>query len=186
MAITRYTITMSRKRFNLASLMPFNKPHKSAAPAPGEQGPHRSEPSRGATDGETIQLSMFRGLEPAKTPEEANVGQLPDGAGVRSEPPTEEKVMELLKEVLDPELGISIVDLGLVYGVDIEEHSVRVRMTLTSPGCPVGPLIQALAMGVIKRDYPDLEKVKVEFVWKPLWDPYKMASEEAKDMLGIW
>jgi metal-sulfur cluster biosynthetic enzyme len=154
--------------------------------ASGQQEPHRSEPSRPAPAEERGRIWEPEGISRDVTPEEANMAQMPEGAGVQFEPPTEELVMELLKEVLDPELGISIVDLGLVYGVDIEERSVRVRMTLTSPGCPVGPMIQALAMGVIKRDYPDLEKVKVDFVWNPPWDPYKMASEEAKDMLGIW
>lgn len=99
---------------------------------------------------------------------------------------TVEGVMEALKEVFDPELAINIVDLGLVYGVEIDGGSVDVRMTLTSPGCPIGPMLQAMVQGAVQRSYPQVEGVRVELVWNPPWDPYKMASEEAKDMLGIW
>lgn len=99
---------------------------------------------------------------------------------------TVEGVMEALREVYDPELAINIVDLGLVYGVDLEDRSVRVRMTLTSPGCPIGPMLQAMATGAVRRVFPEVEEVNVELVWSPPWDPYTMASEEAKDMLGIW
>ncbi len=99
---------------------------------------------------------------------------------------TADGVMEALKEVYDPELAMDIVNLGLVYGVDVEGRSVRVRMTLTSPGCPIGPMLQEMARGAIRRAHPDVEDVRVDIVWSPPWDPYKMASEEAKDMLGIW
>ncbi len=101
-------------------------------------------------------------------------------------PLTPEGVMEALKDVFDPELAINVVELGLIYGVEIEGRSVAVRMTLTSPGCPIGPMLQAMARGAITRVFPDVEDVKVDLVWSPPWDPYKMASEEAKDMLGIW
>ncbi len=99
---------------------------------------------------------------------------------------TADGVMEALKEVYDPELAIDIVSLGLIYGVDIEGKQVHVRMTLTSPGCPVGPMLQEMARAAVRRIYPDVENVEAEIVWSPSWDPYKMASEEAKDMLGIW
>jgi metal-sulfur cluster biosynthetic enzyme len=103
-----------------------------------------------------------------------------------SRPITTEGIMESLKEVYDPELAINIVDLGLVYGVEIEGKSVVVRMTLTSPGCPIGPMLQTMAHGAITRAFPDVESVQVQLVWLPPWDPRTMASEEAKDMLGIW
>lgn len=110
----------------------------------------------------------------------------PQDSGKPALPLTPEGVTEALKDVYDPELAINIVDLGLVYGVDIEDRSVRVRMTLTSPGCPIGPMLQALAQGAVTRVFPDVESVRVELVWSPPWDPRTMASEEAKDMLGIW
>jgi metal-sulfur cluster biosynthetic enzyme len=95
-------------------------------------------------------------------------------------------ILEALREIEDPELGIGIVDLGLVYGIDVDGREVRVMLTLTSPGCPVGPVIQAAVHGAAMRAFPGAETVKVDLVWSPLWDPYQMASEEAKDMLGIW
>ena len=120
---------------------------------------------------------------PAPAGEQGSASQ--PGEGEATKPLTEENVMEALKEVYDPELAINIVDLGLVYGVEIDGNSVGVKMTLTSPGCPVGPMLQALAHGAVQRSF-GVEDVKVEIVWIPPWDPYTMASEEAKDMLGIW
>ena len=101
--------------------------------------------------------------------------------------PTKESVMEALRPVTDPELMISIVDLGLVYGVDLSEDGRRaeVRMTLTSPGCPIGPELMA-AVDHTARMVPGLEEVHVQLVWDPPWDPVKMASEAAREQLGIW
>ena len=106
--------------------------------------------------------------------------------GALTMPVSADVILEALKEVEDPELGISIVDLGLVYGVEVEDKKVRVRMTLTSPGCPIGPMLQTAVHGTVNQVYPEAEDVRVDLVWNPPWDPYKMASEEAKDMLGIW
>lgn len=103
-----------------------------------------------------------------------------------SAPITEEVLMEALKEVYDPELAISIVDLGLVYGVEKRDKRVVVRMTLTSPGCPLGPTIQAMVNSAIAGIYPEVEDIRVDFLWSPPWDPYTMATEEGKDLLGIW
>ena len=108
------------------------------------------------------------------------------GGGEPTRELTPEGVLEALKEVYDPELAINIVDLGLVYGVEIEDRSVVVRMTLTSPGCPIGPMLQTLAHSAITRAFPQVESVQIQLVWLPPWDPRTMASDEAKDMLGIW
>jgi metal-sulfur cluster biosynthetic enzyme len=96
-------------------------------------------------------------------------------------------VMEALKEVMDPELHLGIVDLGLVYGVDVEEGGkhVEVRMSLTSPGCPYGPqMVNDVRFAV--SNLPGVETADVRVVWDPPWDPRKMASDEIKDKLGIW
>jgi metal-sulfur cluster biosynthetic enzyme len=92
----------------------------------------------------------------------------------------EDIVLEHLKTVVDPELGVNIVELGLVYGVDIEEASkVTVRMTLTSPSCPLGAVIQGqVHQAVVKL--PWVKEAKVQLVWSPRWDPRTMASEDAK------
>jgi metal-sulfur cluster biosynthetic enzyme len=102
--------------------------------------------------------------------------------------PTEEEVRRTLKSVYDPELGISIVDLGLVYGVQIDDdtRNVIIDMTLTTPACPLGPIIKTQAHSVLSNAYPAVNDVDINLVWSPRWDPRTMASEEAKAELGIW
>ncbi|MCA9831048.1 MAG: metal-sulfur cluster assembly factor [Dehalococcoidia bacterium] len=100
-------------------------------------------------------------------------------------PPTHEELMGKLWEVNDPEINLSIVDLGLVYGVEVEEGMVTVTMTLTSPGCPLGPVIRGEAYAKLKQ-LPGVKDVDVNIVWSPPWDPRTMASEDVKMSLGIW
>jgi metal-sulfur cluster biosynthetic enzyme len=100
--------------------------------------------------------------------------------------PTEAEVMNALKAVYDPEIGINIVDLGLVYGARVEDSVVNVDMTLTSPACPLGPVIQTQAHAILTSNFEDVEDVKINLVWNPPWDPRTMASEDAKLELGIW
>ncbi|MDM7916856.1 MAG: metal-sulfur cluster assembly factor [Candidatus Eisenbacteria bacterium] len=102
-------------------------------------------------------------------------------------PVTEEGVIEALRPVCDPEIALSVVDLGLVYGVslDPEKRKVDLRMTLTSQMCPAGPEILAAAEMAVRR-MPGVEDVDIEIVWSPPWDPRKHCSEEAKAILGIW
>jgi metal-sulfur cluster biosynthetic enzyme len=97
---------------------------------------------------------------------------------------TENEVREVLKQVIDPEIRIDIVNLGLVYDVKIEGNFVYVKMTLTSPGCPVGPQIITEAMEVIKK-LEGVQDADVELLWEPPWNP-EMMTEEAKDKLGIY
>lgn len=96
----------------------------------------------------------------------------------------EDVVREHLKTVIDPELGVNIVDLGLVYGIDINESAVTVRMTLTSPACPLGAVIQGQVHQALTK-LPWIKEPKVQLVWSPRWDPRAMASEDAKMELGI-
>ena len=102
--------------------------------------------------------------------------------------PSEHEIMQALKAVYDPELGISIVDLGLVYGVNTidEESKVIVDMTLTTPACPLGPMIKTQAHAILTTTFPSIKDVDMNLVWTPRWDPRTMASEEAKVELGIW
>jgi metal-sulfur cluster biosynthetic enzyme len=109
-----------------------------------------------------------------------------NGATATGEAPNEEQVMNALRSVYDPELGISIVDLGLVYGVTMEENRVNVDMTLTTPACPLGPVIKQQAYAVLTSHFDWVQDVDINLVWTPRWDPYTMASEEAKAELGIW
>lgn len=102
----------------------------------------------------------------------------------------EDMVRAALKNVIDPEIGLNIVDLGLVYGVDIadEGKSVRVDMTLTTPACPAGPMILDSAkqeVGTLKDVYPNLENISINLVWTPFWNPSLM-SEDAREELGYF
>jgi metal-sulfur cluster biosynthetic enzyme len=98
---------------------------------------------------------------------------------------TRDDVLAGLKNVYDPEIGVNIVDLGLVYDADIAENGdVLVTMTLTSIGCPLGPVIVQEVNNALK-DLPEIGETDVKLVWTPPWSPDLM-TEEAKDELGIW
>ena len=101
--------------------------------------------------------------------------------------PTREEVMEAIKPVSDPEMGFSVVDLGLIYDVELDEEnkSVVVKMTLTSPACPVGPQIMG-AVHSTALQMESVEEVEIQLVWSPPWDPRSMATDDVKMMLGIW
>lgn len=102
----------------------------------------------------------------------------------------EDMVRSALKNVYDPEIGLNIVDLGLVYGVDVDNEGkdVQVNMTLTTPACPAGPQIIEEAkkeIGNLRDVYPDLGEIKINLVWTPFWNPSLM-SEDAKAELGYF
>jgi metal-sulfur cluster biosynthetic enzyme len=97
--------------------------------------------------------------------------------------PTKEQVVDALRAVEDPELGMDIVELGLLYDVEVEGQKVKVIHTLTSMGCPVGPMIQE-NIDQIARSMPEVEDVEVELIWDPPWSPEKM-SDDAKFILGF-
>jgi len=101
--------------------------------------------------------------------------------------PTKEEVIEAIKPITDPEINISIVDLGLIYDVEFDEgdNQVNVKMTLTSPACPVGPQIMASVHGRV-LDLEEVENVDIQLIWSPPWDPRTMATEDVRMMLGIW
>ena len=99
---------------------------------------------------------------------------------------TPDEVMRALKAVYDPEIGINIVDLGLVYGATVQESTITIDMTLTSPACPLAGVIEAQANAILTSNFEDVDEVKINWVWKPPWDPRTMASEDAKLELGIW
>ena len=102
---------------------------------------------------------------------------------------TKEEVIEQLDEVEDPELDLSIVELGLVYDVRVEEKDegthAEVDLTLTSPGCPAAPEIMAAAHRAALST-EGLDSVHINLVWTPRWDPKIHASEDAKMDMGIW
>jgi metal-sulfur cluster biosynthetic enzyme len=97
--------------------------------------------------------------------------------------PTKDEVVEALREVEDPELGMDIVELGLMYDVEIEGPKVKVIHSLTSMGCPAGPMIQE-GIHDAAASVPGVEEVDVELTWDPPWTPERM-SEDAKFILGF-
>jgi metal-sulfur cluster biosynthetic enzyme len=97
--------------------------------------------------------------------------------------PTKEEVLEILRTVEDPELGMDVVDLGLVYEVDVEESTAKVLYSLTSMGCPAGPLI-AQDMESAARQVEGIENVELELTFDPPWTPDRM-SDDAKFILGF-
>ena len=102
----------------------------------------------------------------------------------------EDNVREALKQVIDPELFVNIVDLGLIYVVDIGEakesglHDVKVEMTMTSPMCPAGPQLVAGTKGAVEG-LEEVESCEVKVVMEPAWSPDRM-TDEARDHLGIF
>ena len=108
--------------------------------------------------------------------------QAPDGH--YTEPmASKEDVLEALRQVEDPELGMDVVDLGLVYEVEVEGPKVKIIYSLTSMGCPAGPLI-ARRHGARPREVPGVEDVELELDFDPPWTPDKM-SDDAKFILGF-
>jgi metal-sulfur cluster biosynthetic enzyme len=104
--------------------------------------------------------------------------------------PTSDEVRDVIREnVFDPEIGLNVVDLGLIYDVEVEEqdaaNKASITMTLTSPGCPVGPHIIGGIQKCVHDAYPELKEINVHVVWDPMWNP-DMMTQEAKDTLGFF
>jgi len=96
---------------------------------------------------------------------------------------TKEEVLEVLRTVEDPELGMDVVDLGLVYEVEVEDSKAKILYSLTSMGCPAGPLI-AEDMAGAARQVEGIENVELELTFDPPWTPDRM-SDDAKFILGF-
>jgi metal-sulfur cluster biosynthetic enzyme len=110
---------------------------------------------------------------------EGDTPPVPSGPRLR----TKDEMLDVLRTVIDPELHMNIVDLGLVYGVSQEERTVKVDMTLTTPGCPYGPyLLHMVRESLMAME--GVEEAEVNVVWEPAWSPEKM-SEEARLEFGF-
>jgi metal-sulfur cluster biosynthetic enzyme len=112
---------------------------------------------------------------------ESDGGRSSDEAGGS---PTREAVLDALRNVYDPELGINIVDLGLVYEVEISDGTVDITYSLTTMGCPIGPLIEE-QMQQFLASVDGVREVRAEMVLRPPWSP-EMMSDEAKAALGVF
>jgi Predicted metal-sulfur cluster biosynthetic enzyme len=101
------------------------------------------------------------------------------------ERPSEEEVLKALRMCYDPEIPVNIVDLGLIYDLQIrEDNSVYIKMTLTAPGCPVGFFLIEQVKEAVKTMVPGVTRVDVDLVFDPPWTPDRM-TEEAREMLGL-
>jgi metal-sulfur cluster biosynthetic enzyme len=97
--------------------------------------------------------------------------------------PSEESVRTALRNVIDPEAGMNIVDLGLVYGIAIAPDSVHITMTMTTPACPLSAMIMEDAQREIRAVTPAAAEIDVQLVWEPPWNA-SMLSEHAKEHFG--
>jgi metal-sulfur cluster biosynthetic enzyme len=120
---------------------------------------------------------------PATAGQSAEFAPAQDGPEHHPEVVTEEDVYEALEEVIDPELGLDFVSLGLVYDVAIEQEDVYVTFTLTTPACPIGPQVSE-QMKEFVGDLPGVSAVHPKMVFEPTWSP-EMMSEDAKFALGF-
>ena len=97
---------------------------------------------------------------------------------------TQSLISEALRHVYDPELGVNVIDLGLIYGVDVNEHGhVTIDMTLTTPGCPMHESLSE-GVGAALQEIPGITSGELRLVWEPAWDPSRMTSE-GRRLLGF-
>lgn len=92
-------------------------------------------------------------------------------------------IFNALRSVVDPELSLPILDIGLVYGVTVQDDRVQVRMTMTSPACPVTEVIVADLEDALDRVLPEHYAIQVEIVWEPPWEPARM-TPRARTIMG--
>jgi len=94
-----------------------------------------------------------------------------------------ESVRQLLRKVVDPEVGVNIIDLGLVYRIDISPDQLLIEMTMTSPACPMGEMIMDDAYDALANGLPESCETKIVLVWDPPWEP-SMMNERSRRNLG--
>jgi len=97
--------------------------------------------------------------------------------------PTPDQVRDVLRAVIDPEVGVNIVDLGLIYGIRVSPDMIAVDLTMTSPACPMSDLLLADVGSALAAAWPDGPPVNTALVWNPPWQP-AMMSDQARNALG--
>ena len=99
---------------------------------------------------------------------------------------SKDRILDALRPIMDPEIRISVVDLGLIYDILVEDNGkVQVKMTLTTPACPYGEMLVTMVHRAIE-EMDGVTGVEVILVWDPPWNAEEMCSDAAKDQLGIW
>jgi metal-sulfur cluster biosynthetic enzyme len=104
-------------------------------------------------------------------------------AAATSTLPTPDQIRSILRVVVDPEVGVNIVDLGLIYGVQVTPEAVKIDLTMTSPACPMSDLIIDDAEAALRPALPESCKISIDLVWEPPWEP-AMMSDKARENLG--
>jgi metal-sulfur cluster biosynthetic enzyme len=107
------------------------------------------------------------------------MSQLPESTPM----PDVEQVRHALRGVVDPEVGINIVDLGLVYGIEVMPAEIKILLTMTSPACPMSDLVMSDVEDALRQLVGDATQISLDLVWNPPWDPSKM-SDKARSTLG--
>lgn len=136
------------------------------------------------TDADKTPSVESSALPIAGQPQAVPQGSASDESNGSSEDGSGNRLLDALKQVIDPELMINIVDLGLIYEVDQVDTTVNVDMTLTSPACPAGPQIMQQAKMALER-LDDVSEAKIQLVMSPPWSPDRM-TDDARDQLGIF
>ncbi|MBI4665960.1 MAG: metal-sulfur cluster assembly factor [Nitrospinae bacterium] len=96
----------------------------------------------------------------------------------------DEAILKYLTGVIDPEVGLDVVSMGLVYNAEDKDGDIVVEMTMTSPACPMGNMIQGQARSALRSAFPQAKSVSVLLVWDPPWSP-AMMTVEARNKLGL-
>ncbi len=97
-----------------------------------------------------------------------------------------EHYWKVLNEVIDPEVGIGLVDLGLIYDVEIDKKGLAtIKMTLTSPSCPVGPVLVQQVEDIMVVEIEEVKRAQVEIVWEPMWTSEKIDPDLKELMFGL-
>jgi len=100
---------------------------------------------------------------------------------MKSSEEVKEEVIKVLKQIYDPEIPVNIYDLGLIYGVEVDEnHNVKIKMTLTTTACPLMGILVYRVEEMVKQNIPNVGKVDVELVWDPPWTPERISPEGRK------
>jgi metal-sulfur cluster biosynthetic enzyme len=97
--------------------------------------------------------------------------------------PTEDTIRDALRFVVDPEVGLNVIDLGLIYGIEVSAERIGVRMTMTTPACPVADTLVESARAAVRAAAPSITDIDIELVWDPPWNP-DMMSEIARAHFG--
>jgi len=98
-----------------------------------------------------------------------------------------ERIIQVLKEVYDPEIPVNVYDLGLIYEISVDERRrARIKMTLTAVGCPLAGMIIYRVKEAVKQKIPELEKVDIELVWDPPWSPERITREGRDELKKIF